>query len=85
MNMRRKINEYIQTWESRCYSDGLPDEGPEDIYDKVPSYKRIAIAILRNDLRTLGFEPKESKYYGILKRIELDARPGRAKQLKLKL
>jgi len=75
-------------WEKRCYKDGIPDEAPFQLADKVPSYKRICIAILKNDmnLTSLGFEPKNSKYYSILKKIEIDARPTKnGKQLKLKL
>lgn len=81
-----RIEKYIQEWEKKCYSKGIPDEAPIQINDKVPSYKKIAIAILKNDfnLKTLGYEPKKSKYYSILKRIEIDAR-GTNKQLKLKL
>lgn len=85
--MKEKIQDYIQTWKSRCYFDDIPDEGPDDIYDKVPSYRRICIAILKNDhcLKSLGYEPTPSKYYSILKKIEIEARPGYVKQLKLKL
>jgi len=81
--MREIIKEYIQTWESRCYSDGLPDEAPDEIRHLVPSYKTIAMAILKNDLRDIGVEPKESKWYGVFKRIEIDARNNKPKQLKL--
>lgn len=71
-------------WEDRCYSNGIPDEAPQEIYDKVPSYKRIAIAILKNDisLKTLGFQPKISKYYSEFKRIEIEQR-NEYKQLKI--
>jgi len=82
--MQIKIKEYIETWSNRCYFKGIPDEAPYEINDKVPSYKKIAIAILENDhnLKSLGYEPIESKYYGILKRIEIEARDTN-KQLKL--
>jgi predicted phosphoadenosine phosphosulfate sulfurtransferase len=74
--MKEKINQYIKTWEQRCYSDGIPDEAPIEIFDKVPSYKRICIAILKNDthLTSLGYTAPESKYYGMLKRIEIESR-----------
>ena len=81
-----KVNEYISEWEKRCYKKGIPDEAPAEINDKVPSYKKICIAILKNDynLTSLGFENKKSKYYSMLKRIELSARDdGKPKQLKL--
>lgn len=66
--------------------NGIPDEAPIEIQKKVPSYKRIVIALLNNDmqLRELGFEPKKSKYYSMLKRIELKDKL-KTNQLKLKL
>jgi predicted phosphoadenosine phosphosulfate sulfurtransferase len=66
--------------------NGIPDESPIEIRDKVPSYKRIALAILTNDhsLKSLGFTPKHSKYYSLLKRIEISARQtNKPKQLTL--
>lgn len=72
--MKRQIYQHIKTWESRCYSDGIPDEAPEEIFDKVPSYKRIAIAIMKNDLQIIGITPKKSIYYDMLKKIEIQAR-----------
>ena len=66
--------------------NGIPDEAPSEIQKKVPNYKRIAIALLNNDmqLRELGHEPKKSKYYGMLKRIELKEKL-KTNQLKLEL
>jgi len=86
--MKKKIKEYIKTWEERCYSNGVPDEAPIRLnqLNKVPSYKEIAIAILNNDhtLKSLGFEAKKSNYYHELKRIELaNRKDGKPKQLKL--
>ena len=74
--MKNKIQEYIETWRGRCYFDDIPDESPSEILEKVPSYKRIALAILKNDypLKSLGFTPKKSKYYSILKKIEIEER-----------
>lgn len=84
--MVNEINAYVKTWENRCYKNGIPDELPEDLERNklAPSYKQIAIAVLKNDhsLKSLGFTPKESKYYHILKRIEISSRD---KQLQLKL
>ncbi len=76
MNTRNQIEQYISLWENRCYSNGIPDEVPEEISDMVPSYKRIAMAILNNDhsLKSLGFTPKVSPYYSELKRIEISQR-----------
>ncbi len=61
------------TWTERCYSDGIPDEIPEQLSKslRVPSYKTIAMAILRNDLNfhSLGFDQKQSDYYFQLKAL----------------
>lgn len=78
----------MKFWETNCYLNGIPDEAPIRLsqLNKVPSYKKICIAILNNDhnLKTLGFEPKKSKYYHELKRIEINARTtNKPKQLKL--
>lgn len=74
--MYRKILEYIETWENRCYPDGIPDEAPIELNDKVPSYKKICIAILKNDvaLETLGFTKPKCEIYSLLKRKELNER-----------
>lgn len=71
--MVQKIREYIKTWQDRCYPDGLPDEVPIEISDMVPSYKRICIAILKNDypLKSLGLSPPKSEVYSLLKKCEL--------------
>jgi predicted phosphoadenosine phosphosulfate sulfurtransferase len=86
--MKTNIQTYIRTWESRCYFDGIPDEAPEEleVRGKVPSYRRICIAILKNDhsLKTLGFNAEKSKYYHMYKKIELEKR-NKCKQLKLDL
>ena len=70
-----EIEKYIKTWESRCYKNGIPDEVPKEIFDKVPSYKAIAMAILKNDIGILGIEKPKSQWYSVLKRIEIEARP----------
>ena len=77
------ISKYITEWESRCYKKGLPDEAPIELNKIVPSYKQIAICILNNNLKPLGIEGKKSKYYSILKRIEIDQREFNGKQLRL--
>ena len=55
-----RIERYIRIWQERCYPDGIPDECPfSKLSDtnQVPSYKKIAIAILNNDVHmySLGF------------------------------
>lgn len=54
-----KVKMYIRLWESRCYSD-LPDEVPALLAAtlRAPSYKAIAMAILRNNPNELGFSVK---------------------------
>lgn len=85
--MRNRIEKYIKDWENKCYLNGIPDEVPTEIKDLVPSYKRICIAILRNDypLKSLGFTPKPCKSYNELKRIELINRGVIKKDIQLKL
>lgn len=82
--MKQKIKEYIKIWIARCYSDGIPDEAPFEISDKVPDYKKICIAILKNDtvLKTLGYDKIKTPIYSELKRIEIEQR-NKTKQLKL--
>jgi hypothetical protein len=45
------------------------------------------MTLLKNDfnLKSLGFKTKKSKYYSILKKIEIENREYKGKQLKLKL
>jgi predicted phosphoadenosine phosphosulfate sulfurtransferase len=85
--MKQKITEYIRTWEKRCYHNGIPDEAPAVLeqLNKVPSYRKICLAILRNDitLSSLGYSKPICKSYVLLKRIEIDARPQANRQLKL--
>ena len=64
----------MKVWEARCYSGGIPDEVPPKLANsgRVPNYKQIAIAILRNDfvLKSLGFDGKTSDYYGQIRAEE---------------
>lgn len=82
--MEQKISNYITTWEKRCYKKGIPDETPIELIKKVPSYKLIAICILTNNLKPLGIEGKKSKYYSILKRMEIEQREYNGKQISIK-
>jgi len=43
---------------------------------RVPSYKAIGLAILKNDLalQSLGFSGENSEWYSILKKIEIAER-----------
>lgn len=53
-------------WESRCYFDGIPDEIPVllESTGRAPSYKSIALCILRNDLKLkgLGFTEENKQW-----------------------
>lgn len=83
---QKLIKYYIKEWESKGYSNGLPDEAPERLnaLNKVPSFKAIALSILNNDhcLKGLGFSPKNTELYSTFKRIELGVN---CQQLKLNL
>ena len=65
--MKNKIIRYVSEWEGRCYSDGIPDQAPIrlDALNKVPSYKSIVRAILKNDttLKSIGFIQKKCNSY----------------------
>lgn len=54
----------MNTWEKRCYNEGIPDKVPVGLMRsmRVPSYKALAIAILKNDfnLLSVGFSRKET-------------------------
>lgn len=73
--MHARIGQYISSWEGRGYPEGIPDEAPSELESagKVPSYRMICKAILRNDihLQTLGFTRPTCAMYNTLKRIEL--------------
>lgn len=87
IGVHEKIKLYVSEWECKCYKNGIPDEVELGINDKVPNWKTICLALLKNDLEltSLGFNKKTSKYYSILKRIEIESRDYEGKQLKLKL
>lgn len=84
MKITARIKRHIQTWENRCYSNGIPDEAPETLakQGRVPSYKAIAMAILKNDhtLKSLGMGVGESETSQALMSIKKEAQ---SKQRKL--
>lgn len=73
--VKKKIEDFINSWKVKGYPEDIPDELPERIVTSgyAPSYKAICVAILKNDhsLQSLGFSPKKSEWYKILKGIEL--------------
>ena len=76
--MEKRIQEYITKWKRQGYSTGIPDEIPLVLMrsNLAPSYKSIALAILKNDhyMVSLGFSSKKTKWYDVLKKIELKQR-----------
>lgn len=76
--MRNKILKYINKWKKQGYSDDIPDEADPKLegMNKVPSYRMICKAILKNDLAltSLGYTRPKCDSYNILKKIELSAR-----------
>lgn len=84
--MRARIEQYINRWKQQGYSEGIPDEVPDELMrlQLAPSYKAIALALLRNDvtLSSLGFSGTQTQWYSTLKGIELEER-GEIKQMRL--
>ena len=75
--MNGKATEYISKWEKQGYKDGIPEEVPSCLMKNklAPSYKAIAISILKNDNgSSLGFSTKKSIYYDAIKTIEINNR-----------
>lgn len=62
-----KIDVHRKWWMDRGYEDGIPDEADQKLENKrkVPSWRRICKAILRNDYwcKTLGFSQHRSGSY----------------------
>lgn len=78
MQTVKRICRYIREWKAKGYPEDIPDEVPAVLMPKnlAPSYKAIAIALLRNDMHmeALGFTAPKSKWYSALKRIEIEGR-----------
>lgn len=76
--MKNKIRNYVSLWKHRGYPNGIPDECPVELEanNKVPSYRMICRAIMRNDvaLSTLGFSRPKTPEYMALKKLEIEAR-----------
>jgi len=60
-----KIAKYLQWYKERGYPNGIEDDAHNDIFDKVPSWKRVVKCLLKNDYwcRTLGFSITKSSNY----------------------
>ena len=67
-----KVGAWRDRWVRRCYSGGIPDEVPDGLLysGRVPSWKSVAMAILRNDLqlRALGFSGRPSEFATLAER-----------------
>jgi len=62
-HFKNKIAVFLKWYESRGYSDGIPDNGPLD--KQYPSWKRICKSLLRNDYwcKGLSFTQHKSEAY----------------------
>lgn len=79
MNLsQHRINQYIDKWKSMGYPADIPDEVPDSLMrlGLAPSYKAIAICLLKNDINLLGlgFSGVSSEWYSALKKIEIKER-----------
>jgi len=61
-SVTQRVLDYVQMWERRCYSEGIPDEVPSKLAasGRAPSYKALALSILRNDWKSIGFGYQEN-------------------------
>jgi predicted phosphoadenosine phosphosulfate sulfurtransferase len=70
----KRINSYVEKWKRQGYPEDIPDAVPDQLMEEnlAPSYRQIAIAILKNDhaMESLGFTPKMSPWYMAIKRLE---------------
>ena len=86
MGARENIKKYIESWESKGYEDGIPDEAPIELERRnlVPSYRMICIALMRNpnNLEILGIKRVKCSIYQEIKREEIYNRRTPNKQLK---
>jgi len=67
----QRVKAYTNLWEKRCYKGGIPDEVPELLAktNRVPSFKSLAICLLRNDLKLRGVGFTEAHYNAELVRL----------------
>jgi predicted phosphoadenosine phosphosulfate sulfurtransferase len=73
---KNKLAKYVHWYQDKGYPSGIPDCADADLESKgkVPSWRRIVKALLRNDYwcRSLGFSPTKSaayqKYLNLMKR-----------------
>lgn len=68
MHYEKKFRSFITAWKARGYVNGIPDEAPKVLENKMwaPSYRRLCKVILRNDwwCKGLGLTQPKSEAYG---------------------
>lgn len=66
-HFENKILLWVKWWKERGYPDGIPDEAPYELEvgRRVPSWRRVCKALLRNDFwaKGLGFTQHKSHAY----------------------
>lgn len=62
---KNKIALYIKWYEDKGYPDGIEDDVPLELFDEVPSWKRVCKCLLKNDYwcSILGFSITKSSNY----------------------
>ncbi len=79
----QRIKQYVESWQTKGYQDGIPDEVPQVLMKLglAPSWKAIALALLKNDsnFESLGFTAPISKWYSAFKRVEIEERNRQAR------
>lgn len=74
----QKIKQYIEKWQKQGYPGELPDSAPRVLEKNnlAPSWRAIAYCLLQNDLglSQLGFSRPHSRWYDIIKKIEIEGR-----------
>lgn len=67
IHFENKIILWVKWWKERGYEEGIPDEAPYELETarKVPSWRRVCKALLRNDFwaKGLGFSQHKSRAY----------------------
>jgi predicted phosphoadenosine phosphosulfate sulfurtransferase len=77
-NATQRVLAYEKLWRNRCYTDDIPDEVP-DLLSKTgraPSWKKIAICLLNDDMKLRGLGYTEASYDPkVIKSIEAESKP----------
>ena len=79
-----RVKAYVRMWKDRCYSEGIPEEVPELLSrtGRAPSWKKIAICLLNNDMKLRGLGYTEASYDAeLIKAIENKDKPKQQMEL----